>query len=367
MAVREDDYIRMLEIVGEAILDPARWIELLRLLARVTGCVGGGLTLEDAHTGLGNPIDYFGFDEDHVAKTWHHYLPQNPLFSIAPKLQPGFVVTNSMVVPEAAFRKSEFYDGWARPQGICSPATVVLHRAGPVYIPLTLIRADGHGDMEEEGLELLRKLAPALTRAFAITMRLERFKNREAAFQEAMSSLAFGIVLLDSQNRIVFANAIADELMAAGGVFATRQNRLLALHGASAAFETAIATAPAHFVVQRPDGRSMFGIVLPLNRAAPVMAEGSSATRMVIIGPQKIDSAAAGEALSATYDLTAAESAVLNILLRGEEPAATAAILGVNIATVRTHLLHIFAKTGMHRQGDLVRLAWSMTPPTRRH
>ena len=367
MAVSEMDYVRMLEIVSEAILDPSKWIELLQLLASVTGCVGGGLTLEDAHSGIGNPIDYFGFDEGHVAKTWHHYLPQNPLFSIAPKLQTGFVVTNSMVVPEATFKKSEFYDGWARPQGICSPATVVLHRSGSVYVPLTLIRADGHGDMDDEGLDLLRKLAPALTRAFAITMRLERFKNREAAFQEAMSRLAFAVILTDANDQVVFANDMADDLLRTGEIFAVRRNRLLALHGATADFDAAVANPPAQFVARHPDGRSMFCIVLPLQQATSFVADEPAATRMIILGPQKIDHVLAGDALAAAHGLTAAEQAVLNSLLRGEEPAATAAVLGVNITTVRTHLLRIFAKTGIHRQSELMRLAWSMTPPARRH
>ena len=366
MAVREMDYVRMLEIVSEAILDPSKWIELLRLLARVTGCIGGGLTLEDPYGGVGQPIDYFGFDEDHVAKTWHHYLPQNPLFAIAPRLNTGFVVTNGMVVPETAFKKTEFYDGWARPQGICSPATVVLHRSGPIFIPLTLIRPDGHGDMDDEGLDLLRRLAPALTRAFAITMRLERFKNREAAFQEAMSHLAFAVILTDADDHVVFANGVAEDLLREGDVFTVRRNRLLALHGATADFDAAIAGAPAQFVARHPDGRSLFCIVLPLKQTTPFAVDEPAATRMIIVGPQKIDHAFAGDALSAAYGLTPAEQAVLNSLLHGEEPAATAATLGVNVTTVRAHLLRIFAKTGIHRQSELMRLAWSMTPPTRR-
>ena len=37
--------------------------------------------------------------------------------------------------------------------------------------------------------------------------------------------------------------------------------------------------------------------------------------------------------------------------------------LGIEGSTVKTHLLHIFAKTGTHRQVDLVKLAASMALP----
>ncbi|WP_119388149.1 helix-turn-helix transcriptional regulator [Taklimakanibacter lacteus] len=366
MTVREADYLRILELAGVAILEPKKWIDVLRPLAQATGCIGGGLTLEDPIAGTGRPIDYFGFDDGHVEKTWHHYLPQNPLFRIAPKLQTGFFVTNGMVVREESFKRSEFYDGWARPQEICCPVTVVLHRSHSAYIPLTLVRADGHGDVDEEGLDFLGKLAPALTNAFAITMRLQRLEDREETFQAAMSRLSFGIVLLDEKNRIVFANGIGEDLIRDAGAFAAEHGQLRVNHGAAAAFEAAIATAPANFAITLRDGRSLFCVVLPLQRENGVFPDWESPTRMLVIGPQESDAALAGDALGAAFGLTPAERAVLEVLLRGEEPSTVASILGISVVTVRTHLLRIFAKTGMHRQSELMRLAWSMTPPYRR-
>jgi DNA-binding CsgD family transcriptional regulator len=40
-------------------------------------------------------------------------------------------------------------------------------------------------------------------------------------------------------------------------------------------------------------------------------------------------------------------------------------MLGITPATVKTHLQHIFDKTGCRRQADLVKLAASMSPPVR--
>jgi DNA-binding CsgD family transcriptional regulator len=50
-------------------------------------------------------------------------------------------------------------------------------------------------------------------------------------------------------------------------------------------------------------------------------------------------------------------------IAEGKTQAEIARALGIEIGTVKTHLLHIFAKTGTHRQADLVRLAASMALP----
>jgi DNA-binding CsgD family transcriptional regulator len=45
--------------------------------------------------------------------------------------------------------------------------------------------------------------------------------------------------------------------------------------------------------------------------------------------------------------------------------AETAAALGIAPTTAKSHLENIFAKTGVARQADLMRLASGLAPPTR--
>ncbi|MFX9138885.1 helix-turn-helix transcriptional regulator, partial [Acinetobacter baumannii] len=47
----------------------------------------------------------------------------------------------------------------------------------------------------------------------------------------------------------------------------------------------------------------------------------------------------------------------------GQTRADIAAMLGISVSTVKTHLIHVFDKTGCRRQVDLVRLAKSLTFP----
>lgn len=66
---------------------------------------------------------------------------------------------------------------------------------------------------------------------------------------------------------------------------------------------------------------------------------------------------AAGAALAVQYELTPTEVLVLRLLAEGGNPRTIAVRLEVRVTTVRSHLRSLYAKTGMRRQADLVRLA----------
>ena len=242
--ISEQGYAALVEQINHAALDPSGWADVLHGLATATDCIAAGLTIENPFDGTGDPIDYFGFDPEHVAKTWHHYLPMNPLFAIGSRLQPGVIVTNGMVCPVETFRKTEFYDGWARPQGICCPITLVLHRSGASYIPLTLVRPDGRGDAEPEDFKFLARVAPLLKRAFAVTLRLGRLETRDLALDDALSRLSIGLLLVDARGRVAFANEIGERLLRQADVIETKGGVSSLLGDAALATAMAAASGP---------------------------------------------------------------------------------------------------------------------------
>jgi DNA-binding CsgD family transcriptional regulator len=63
------------------------------------------------------------------------------------------------------------------------------------------------------------------------------------------------------------------------------------------------------------------------------------------------------------FELTPAEASLAAELASADGVGAAAARLGISRATVRTHLIHIFQKTGTCRQAELVRLILIWTEP----
>jgi PAS domain-containing protein len=163
-----------------------------------------------------------------VEKTFAYYLPMNPLFKIAPLMKAGFIVTNGDVIPTDEFQRTEFYDGWARPQQLCSPLTLVLHRADSVYCPLTLVRPDGTGEATDDDRALLKRLAPHLIRAMRVSMQLDLLRHQRFAMEQSLTRMTIAVLLLDRQRRVVFANPAAERLLASGTGLITVRGALAA-------------------------------------------------------------------------------------------------------------------------------------------
>ncbi len=62
------------------------------------------------------------------------------------------------------------------------------------------------------------------------------------------------------------------------------------------------------------------------------------------------------EALGQIYGLTPAEAEVVQLLAKGLPLDEIAADRGISLNTVRSHLKHVFSKTGTSRQGELLGL-----------
>jgi DNA-binding CsgD family transcriptional regulator len=88
-----------------------------------------------------------------------------------------------------------------------------------------------------------------------------------------------------------------------------------------------------------------------------------AAAAALFVHKAALDVPAAPEIIAKTYELTLSELRVmLSIVDVGGVPE-TAAALGVAESTVKTHLHQVFAKTGVSRQADLVRVVAGFTGP----
>jgi DNA-binding CsgD family transcriptional regulator len=113
-----------------------------------------------------------------------------------------------------------------------------------------------------------------------------------------------------------------------------------------------------------PDVPPVFAHVLPLTGSEFRTRLQPDAVAAVLIGTTP-DGQDGADAMAAAFDLTPAETRVLASLLDGRTLAETATALGIAAATAKTHLDHVFAKTGVTRQADLMRLGTRLVPPTK--
>jgi DNA-binding CsgD family transcriptional regulator len=112
-----------------------------------------------------------------------------------------------------------------------------------------------------------------------------------------------------------------------------------------------------------PELPPIFAHVLPMTGSDLRTRLQPDTVAAVFIGAP--DEQGGADAMATVFGLTPAETRVLARLLAGHTLAATAGALGIAPTTAKTHLENIFAKTGVTRQAELMRLATRAVPPVR--
>jgi DNA-binding CsgD family transcriptional regulator len=157
--------------------------------------------------------------------------------------------------------------------------------------------------------------------------------------------------VLQANNKLVAHDAKADEAL---------HDVLLAANGGDAA----VGDKGISVRMSGRDGDQFVTHVLPLNSGERRKAGATyAAVAAVFVQKAGRDHLASLHAVAEQHGLTPAEARVLAALMETGGVEDIAASLDLSAATVRTHLRHIFEKTGVRRQADLVKLITSYPVP----
>ncbi|WP_349370305.1 helix-turn-helix transcriptional regulator [Salinarimonas sp.] len=185
----------------------------------------------------------------------------------------------------------------------------------------------------------------------------------EDALVHALAHLETGIVLLDRQARVLFATAPARRILDARRLVCAADGKLRAgSPKATADLRHAVAGGPRRrsvLIAAEGDDDPLLARLVPLARASDPDGCGPVAALFL---PELRDASPSLADLQLRFGLTPAEACCAREMLRGEGIGAYARRAGISHATARTHLKHVFEKTGARRQAQLVSRLLAETP-----
>jgi DNA-binding CsgD family transcriptional regulator/PAS domain-containing protein len=286
----------------------------------------------------------------------------------------GEPIVLSQLRNRSEWTSNPIYSKWGRRFGIHDILAIGLARDTTMMGSLALVRFASQGDIGEVEMEATGLLIPHLQRAVAISKLLDLKSVAAATFETALDTLAVAVILTDADLRIVHANTAARALFMSRGSLHSQGGKLsLRSTAASAALALAVRQAASNEATIGKRGIGVPAIdldgapsvlhVLPLNHGELRPGLAPSAVAAIFVAPAVSPTPPPHDAVAALFDLTQAEARVFAQIAEGKTQAEIANALGVEGSTVKTHLLHIFAKTGTHRQAELVKLAASMALP----
>ena len=218
--------------------------------------------------------------------------------------------------------------------------------------------------------ERVRRLAPHIRRALAISDMMGDLTVERDRFVEIIEALATPIAVTAADGRVLHANRAARQLMSAGQVVRAEHNILRATdRDARAALDAVLKTGEdkiASAISLPPSAREgenafsgMIASVLPIGEQRGFRDRASAIFFHAKDAPVSLP----GEAFAKLHKLTGAELHVLTRLMEGLSVQEIARRGRKSPDTTRWHVKNLLAKTGCARQSDLMRLAMSALSP----
>lgn len=291
-----------------------------------------------------------------------YYSKTNVWLENSRHLPEGKLTTSDQLFSTEELVKTEWYNDWLKPQGFFHAMVGHVLKQDNLAVRLSIFRGKQQPFSAAE-TALFARLVPHISRSCMIHKKLSEVKSRQATNTELLNRLPSGVILFDERGQAVFTNHAAEALIrVADGFSLNSQRRCLANNSAETGIlRQSIANAAergqscALSLPRYSSGRPLSAIVVSLqNRPLPFV--GTEPVVALFINdpdsPLELDD----KLLMQCYGLTLAEAKLAVALLSGQTPGDYAQVQNISHNTVKTQLKQVLAKTGTHRQAELIQL-----------
>jgi DNA-binding CsgD family transcriptional regulator len=351
-----------LDSIYEAALRPEMWRTALH---HYSHAVGGDAAL--ILPGPGSPLAPVcseTFDEAVSTGIEGGWFARNPRVERGMRAMRGAqdVLTEERIFAYEEVDRNPWYADYVHRCGFGWFAGTYLVPDGRSSIMISVERRRERGVFTRDEAADLARFVPHLQRAGQLAARAA--EARASGIVDGLDALNCGGALIDGLGRLVRLNAQAERHIGRGLRVVGTQLCAMSREGDAVLqrlvrsmlygdrLHTAVSAGPA--VLPRPDRNPLLVHAAPVVGTAHDIFNGAKLVLMVIDPDEGREPAE--PVLKQAFGLTSAEVRVSLALLHGQDISEAAGTAQVSEGTVRAQLKSVFAKTGTHRQSDLVSL-----------
>ncbi|MGV0633532.1 helix-turn-helix transcriptional regulator [Mycolicibacillus trivialis] len=345
-----EDFSRLVSGIHATVLTPSLWDGVLADIGRAVDQSDTALVVH--RDGGPRRIEHANLPFSAAQAYNAHYALRDPIMATVESGPVGTLRTRSEMVGKVG--RTEVDADWCRPNAF--DEIYFLHLTGAPTAATLAVRLPKRSGVAgpTDPTALLCSLAPHLAQAFRTRQHLDDLGYRNSDLSQVCESLQRGILILAAGRGVVYANSEAERLL--------RRDDGLRISLAKLESSQRDSREPTGtFLCARPSGKRAYVLhVVPMT--STVEDHRSSWRRMVVIVDPDVERVPSATLLRELYGLTVSEAQVAVLVAQGGDPKSIAETLSVSLATVKTHLQHVFDKTDTHRQADLVRLLLQHEP-----
>jgi DNA-binding CsgD family transcriptional regulator/PAS domain-containing protein len=345
--------------LGDTVVDPKLWPDVLEDICQAVGATGALLLQSDVRT----PDVPRTKSVEEYAKAyfsgWHLNDPRAQ--RAVPLLLGGtkIVVDQDIFTPEEISR-SPFFNELCFPGGFPWFSAVGFW-AGPALWGLCFQRSAHDGPLEDDRRQILARLSQRLTEVSTLSTAVGRLAL--SSVTNALNCMLQPALVIDRNGRVLDVNRRANDLFDDD---IRVHNRRLVVRDSFARtlldqlinrlrIVSDLDECPVDPIAIRRYGKQPVVVrALPIHGGARGPFLGARALlTLTALGPKE---PAPPALLAQAFALTPAEARIAVIIAQGASPEHAAEVLGISRETARNQLRAVFAKTGTHRQSELVAL-----------
>ncbi|MCV7421144.1 helix-turn-helix transcriptional regulator [Mycobacterium yunnanensis] len=365
-SVTLQDYSRLVSAIHDAAVTPDHWNDAMTAACASMGGISAALVI--AENGTRAPKSANLAPDAH--RTYLEYYCEFDYVLDAVEHGPvGMTHSGDALI--ALNPQSEFNNDWMRPHHMDDGLFVRLTDGAHPTCFLVASPKQDDPFATPERVELVNALIPHLQQALRTQDHLSglTFGARDVA--EAVDNMRHGIFVVGPACAVTYANRVAEDMVAVGDGLVVRWGRIgLGVPSADARLQRSVADALGDndsgarhgnslLCPRTADVRPYVVHVVPFTSLPPDRREPR--VLVIVVDPER-QAQPDLDLLIRLFGLTRAEAEVAMRVLRGDGLRPISDELTLSLATVKTHLQRIFAKTSTHRQAELVRLLLTVTP-----
>src|SRR5680860_98809 len=349
--------------LGEVVLDPRVWPQLMDDICRAVGAEGAILIQSDAPSPTDIPYTESLKEaaRSYFAEGWHKRDPR--VARAVPLLRRGMpVISEENTITPEEMGHDPFYNEFLLPAGLQWYMAVGFSAGSDAQWTLSIQRTLRQGAFEKSDMRLLAGLAQHLTEAATLSSAVGRVALSSGI--NALGAIRQPALAIDHHGLVLDANAAMEGIL--DQHIRIRNKRLWVgdpeaqsslerlTERIMAGAETAALIGSDPIVIKRWDRASVVARVMAVPPAARNPFLGARAIMtFVSLEPKRRPAASL---LALAFGLTPAAARLGSALATGTSLSEAADELGISRETARNQLKSVFAKTDTHRQSELVAL-----------
>lgn len=309
--------------------------------------------MQDMRSHVFRNLGAFGIDPD-INQTYRRLAPENTIWrEIGRRRRP---LTDTMVMPKAAFLGTELYADWFRPQNFYSVmAFPTLFRESHSAV-VVAFRNRSLGDFEAADLARLGSFAKHFGRALGVHLDREQSEEQLAAANLLLDEIEDAVLLVDRNLLLRHANAAARAMLETGGAIRS-QNGRLELHDPRTQAKLAQMAAGARGGELRLSGSGSKGLIVQLHACAHGFGMiGTGAMTVRIVDPGGRCERPTPARLRDRLGVTQRQAEAIVELASGATERDAAEKLGLRAPTLHTHVRRAYDRLDLRSRAELVAL-----------